>query len=407
MEKKFNDISKALEKLFSPLRKVLGNFYYPFFLILIFIILQLLFSLPIVQDTSTENLVYVPLLDGSDLRTVVLILINIVMTVSLCMVNGFTGQFSIGHAAFMALGAYASVFVTTILGKILGPEGVGYIFNTATLLYSGEIGLVLLSYAVFLFSLLLGGAVAGIGGYLIGMPTLKLKGDYLAIVTMAFCEVIGTMIRVSETIGKSLGKMYPDWFPGKESVTKLALQVGTEIGGPRGITPLPKFLDVSTFFFVFFFCVISVYFMRNYLFSSYGRACKAIRDNDIAAEAMGVNTTKQKIHVFVISSFIAGVCGGILVHFSASTHPDLFTFVKSLDYLIYLYIGGVGTISGAATGATLFTFIPEFFRFLGQWRMVIYPLVLIIVMLLRSEGLVRREFRIILTKKLRRSSKTT
>ncbi|MCG8569484.1 MAG: branched-chain amino acid ABC transporter permease [Spirochaetes bacterium] len=351
-----NKLVQGVDQLFSPLRKSLGNKYYPVIFGILFIILQILFSTRILNPYIQQ--------------IIMLILINIVMTVSLAMINGFTGQFSIGHAAFMALGAYTSIFVTTILGELLGNVGLG--FSIANLLYEGNIIQVLFAFLIFFISLILGGAMAGLGGYIIGLPTLRLKGDYLAIVTMAFCEVIRTIIRVSDFLG-----------------------------GPRGVGGIPKFIGTNTFFIVFFFAVISVYFMRNYLFSSFGRASKAIRDNEISAEAMGINTTRQKISVFVIAAVFAGVCGGLYAHLLVFIHPDNFTFMKSLDYLIFLYVGGSGTISGAITGATIFTIVPEFFRFLDEWRMVIYPLILIIVMLARTEGLISKEFRMILPKKLR------
>ena len=272
--------------------------------------------------------------------------INIVMTVSLGMVNGFTGQFSIGHGGFMAVGAYASVFITTILFQLLGQEPPGR---------------TLWGYTVFLPAVLIGGGCTAVTGFLIGLPTLRVKGDYLAIVTMAFGEVIRTIIRVSEPLG-----------------------------GPRGVSGIPA---MTTMTIVFVFTVGSVWLMRNFLASTYGRASRSTRDNELAAEIMGINTTRQKILVFSVAALFAGCSGALYAHITQYIHPDNFTFMKSLEYLIYLYIGGAGSISGAMTGAVIFTITLELFRRFRTGRMVLNSLLLIIVMLFRSDGIVGdREF---------------
>jgi branched-chain amino acid transport system permease protein len=265
--------------------------------------------------------------------------INVVMTVSLGVINGFTGQFSIGHAGFMAIGAYVSVFFTTIIFKMTGLDTPAR----------------LLGYPVFFMAVAVGGICATFAGFLIGLPTLRLKGDYLAIVTMAFSEVIRTIIRVSEPLG-----------------------------GPRGVSDVPPY---TNFAIVFWFTVVSVWLMRNFIFSTYGRASQAIRDNEIAAEMMGVDSTRQKVLVFSLSAFFAGCCGGLYAHMKYYIHPDDFTFMKSLEYLIYLYIGGANSISGAIAGTFTFYFLPEIFRRFQAWRMVIYPLVLVSVMIFRPDGI--------------------
>ena len=164
-------------------------------------------------------------------------------------------------------------------------------------------------------------------GYLVGAPSLRLKGDYLAIVTLSANELIRTVIRVTDVLG-----------------------------GPRGLGGIPKFTTLEV---VFVFAIVSVVLMRNYLFSSHGRSMKAVRDSEIAAEAMGINTTKQKVFVFVFSAFFAGVSGGVFAHLLQFIHPDNFSFVKSLEYLIYLYVGGSTSISGAIVGPAIFTLLPE------------------------------------------------
>ena len=272
--------------------------------------------------------------------------INIVMTVSLGMVNGFTGQFSIGHGGFMAVGAYSSVFITTIIFQLLGHL---------------PLGRTIWGYGLFFPAILIGGGCAAFTGLLIGLPTLRVKGDYLAIVTMAFGEVIRTIIRVSDPLG-----------------------------GPRGISGVP---GMTTMTIIFVFTVGSVWLMRNFLASTYGRASRATRDNEIAAEIMGINTTRQKTLVFTVAALFAGSSGGLYAHLMQYIHPDSFTFMKSLEYLIYLYVGGSSSISGAMTGAVIFTIILELFRRFKIWRMVVYSLLLIVVMLFRTNGIMgEREF---------------
>ena len=286
-------------------------------------------------------------LNSYNLQLVMFVGINIVMTVSLGLINGFTGQFSIGHAGFMAVGAYASIAVTTLIFRSLG----------------GVQG-----YLIFLVATLLGGILAALAGVLIGLPTLRLKGDYLAIVTMAFAEVIRTIIRVSEPLG-----------------------------GPRGIGGIPPYTNLTV---VFVFTLVSVWLMRNFLLSTYGRASMAIRDNEIAAEIMGVNTTRQKVLVFSLGAFFAGCCGSLYAHILQYIHPDNFTFMKSLEYLIYLYVGGSSSMSGAILGASVFTFLPEVFRRFSSWRMVIYSLTLVLVMIFRPDGLIgNREWRLLMTRR--------
>ncbi|HGE71642.1 TPA: branched-chain amino acid ABC transporter permease [Candidatus Poribacteria bacterium] len=291
----------------------------------------------------------IDILSSYIIQIIMFIGINIVMTVSLGMVNGFTGQFSIGHGGFMAVGAYTSIFFTTIIFQLLGMEPIGRTIG---------------GYAIFFLSVLIGGCLAGVAGLLIGLPTLHLKGDYLAIVTMAFGEVIRTIIRVSDPLG-----------------------------GPRGVSGVPA---MTNFPIIFIWTVVSVWLMRNFLWSTYGRASRAIRDSEIAAEMIGINTTKQKMIVFTISAMFAGFSGGFYAHILQFVHPDSFTFMKSLEYLIYLYIGGANSISGAMTGAIIFTIVPELFREFQNWRMVLYSLILIIIMLFRPNGIMgEREFRFI------------
>jgi branched-chain amino acid transport system permease protein len=288
----------------------------------------------------------VGILSAYYIQLIILAGINIVMTVSLGMVNGFTGQFSIGHAGFMAVGAYTSAMITTVW------------LHTSTA--NPWVG-----YPVFIVALLAGGLLAATAGYLVGAPSLRLKGDYLAIVTLSANELIHAVLNATEAVG-----------------------------GPRGLGGIPKFTTLEV---VFVFAIVSVVLMRNYLFSSHGRSMKAVRDSEIAAESTGINTTRQKVFVFVFSAFFAGVSGGVFAHLLQFIDPSSFTFVKSLDYLIYLYVGGATSISGAIVGAAIFTILPELMRGLQSWRLVIYPLVLILTMIFRTEGIMGlKEFSFIL-----------
>lgn len=269
--------------------------------------------------------------------------INIMVTESLNLINGFTGQFSLGQAGFMSVGAYSSAVIT----KLLLPQ---------SLLDS-----VVTQYGVFLLSIIIGGAVAAVIGWLIGIPSLKLKGDYLAIVTMAFAEIV-----------------------------KVALRMIPAVGGSMGMTDIPRYSNLTI---IFIFTIATMFFMRNYLYSSYGRSCIAVRDNEIAASAMGINTTKVKIRAFVIASFIAGIGGALFAHTMMYIQPDQFNLAKSCDYQMYLYAGGIGSISSAMLGAVVLTIIPEILRFLQEWRIVLYSVVLIFIIIRKQDGLFgKKEF---------------
>lgn len=297
-------------------------------------------------------------------------LINIIMTVSLNLINGFTGQFSIGHAGFMCIGAYTSAYFTTIL------------FKAAKMAYFPQLTL-------FIFSLLMGGLVAALAGYFIGLPTLKLKGDYLAIVTLAFGEVVRSIIRASDEISVFLKNIGLVKF--SETISK--------ISGPRGLSAIPA---LSKFWLVYIIAIISIIIMRNFIYSTHGRACLSIRENELASETMGVNTTRYKIIAFSLSAFFAGIGGGLFAHVLRFIHPDNFSFIKSIDYLIYLYAGGMGSITGSILAATGLTILPEFLRVINfqQWRMVVYPLILVILMIRKPDGIFgNREFSFLVPKR--------
>lgn len=256
---------------------------------------------------------------------IVLICINIILAVSLNLITGFTGQFSIGHAGFMAVGAYMSAVMTVKLGM------------------------------PFVVGILAGALGAAILGFAIGLPTLRLKGDYLAIATLGLGEII--------------------------RITILNIPY---VGGASGLMGIPRY---TTFTWSFFAMVLTVFFIKNFINSSHGRACISIRENEIAAEAMGVDTTKYKVIAFTIGAAFAGVAGGLFSHYFYIAHPASFTFMKSFDILTMVVLGGMGSISGSITAAILLTFISAALASYPEWRMVVYSLLLIILMIYRPQGL--------------------
>lgn len=270
------------------------------------------------------------------LQLIMISCINVCMTVSLNLVNGFTGQFSVGHAGFMAIGSYVSGYLTTqVIPQASIPAA--------------------LQIPVFILALLAGGIVAGAAGALIGLPTLRLRGDYLAIVTLGFGEIIRAIIRLIPAVG-----------------------------GAKGMSGIPKY---SSFLIVLIVTVIIVVLCRNMVNSAQGRACISIRENEIAASCLGVNTFKYKMMVFIVAAVMAGVAGGLYAHALCYTQPDLYSFNKSCDYLVFLYAGGTASLTGSVLSAFLLTFLPEVLRFLSDWRMAIYALLLIIIMLRLPNGL--------------------
>lgn len=347
-----------MDKIFLLLKK-----YYKFILItvLVYLLIEMLNgTIPILPRILTRYY----------MQVLMFALINVIMTVSLNLINGFTGQFSIGHAGFMCIGAYTSAYFTTIL------------FKAANMSFIPQL-------ALFIFSLLMGGCIAALAGYLIGLPTLRLKGDYLAIVTLAFGEVVRSIIRATDEIAAFLKNIGLVRF--SETIAKLS--------GPRGLSTIPA---LSKFWLVYLIAIISIIIIRNYIYSTHGRACLSIRENELAAETMGVDTTRYKIIAFSISAFFAGVGGGLFAHILRFIHPDNFSFIKSIDYLIYLYAGGMGSITGSIIAATGLTILPEFLRVINfqQWRMVVYPLLLIILMLRKPDGIFgNREFSFLVPRK--------
>ena len=287
-------------------------------------------------------------------RIIVLIGINITLAVSLNIINGHAGQFSLGHAGFMAVGAYFSAFLTVYY---FAPYVAKFPENSTTA--------VLLQNVFLIIAILAGGALAALAGYVVGLPSLRLRGDYLAIVTLGFGEIIRVLILNIE-----------------------------KIGAARGFSGIPGW---SNFFWVFFVAVLTIVVSNRLINSSVGRAFLAVREDQIAAEAMGVDTTRYKVKAFIIGSCFAGIAGGLYAHYMVYLNPEMFKFIKSFEVVVMVVLGGLGSISGSVVTAVILTFLPEGLRAVKDYmpggrdpRMVIYSLMLIILMLTRPQGLLGR-----------------
>ena len=289
--------------------------------------------------------------------------INIILTASLNLVNGYMGEFSVGHAAFMSLGAYTSTFITTRLipyllwGEPLFPVGkLLYVFDVAAHL-RGPIW----QWAVFPLTLLVGGLVAAIAGLLVAIPSFRIRGDYLAIITLAVNYIV------------------MNFFANMEA-----------LGGSRGITGIPGFTSLPM---VLIWTIISLWAIHNFIYSTYGKGVMAIREDEVAAEVMTVDTRRIKVIAFCVSSFFAGIGGGLLAHLLLYINPATFSILKSIEPLVMVYLGGMGSISGSILGAIVFTGLVEALRPLRVWKWVVISLTLIILMLFRREGIMGgREF---------------
>lgn len=281
-------------------------------------------------------------IDSYWLHICTLVGINVILAVSLNLVNGYTGQFSLGHAGFMAIGAYAAAAVTMFAGPKLLPVLGGDKSPLA-------IGI------VFLIALLAAGLAASLAGIVVGGPSLRLKGDYLAIVTLGFGEIIRVLFRNVESLG-----------------------------GALGLTGIPPYTSV---FWTYGFAAVTIYCVLALVHSTYGRGFLAVHDDEIAAEAMGINTTKYKIIAFVIAAFFAGIAGGLFAHQNLAIDPKGFDFMRSIEIVVFVILGGMGNTVGVILAAVLLTVLTEYLRGIGEWRMLMYSFLLIVLMLTRPQGL--------------------
>lgn len=289
--------------------------------------------------------------------------INIILAVSLNLVNGYMGEFSLAHAGFMAVGAYTAAMLTL---KVLPVVAYPTLFPVA---------------------ILAGGLMAALMGLIVAIPSFKVRGDYLAIITLAFLMIIKSVIENIDFIG-----------------------------GPRGLPGIRRF---TTLPWVFFWVVVTVWVVRNFVYSKYGRGVLSIREDEIASDLMSVSTRRVKFLAFTVSSFFAGIAGGLFAHLLQFISPRVFDIIKTTDILIMVYLGGIASIAGSIIGATLYTVLLEllrpstmagllgwlpaiifeplneyFIRHLGVWRMVVMPLALVLVMIFAPRGIMGlREFR--------------
>lgn len=261
--------------------------------------------------------------------------IFIVGAVSLNLINGICGQFSLGHAGFMAVGAYTAAIITK------NPELI------VPAMISGN--------ARFFLATLLGGLMAGFIGLLVGLPSLRLRGDYLAITTLGFGEIIRILIL--------------NW---------------RFVGGASGYFGLPKYTNFS---YAFFLSIITIVIVRNFIQSSHGRACISIREDEIAAETMGIPTTRYKVIAFVIAAFFAGTAGSMMGHLNRMVTPASFSFLLSIEILLMVVLGGLGSISGSIGAAVFLTYATEALRKFKSFRIILYSLLLILIMIFRPSGL--------------------
>jgi len=286
--------------------------------------------------------------------------IAIVLAVSLNIVNGFGGQFSIGHAGFMIVGGYAAAWLT-YYGSIR-------LWGTPSL-HGGFLGA---GDLLFLGACLFGGALAAAAGFIVGLPSLRLRGDYLAIVTLGFGEIMRVLVqRTGDVVGAS-------------DVTGMAQNMGN-LGGSLGFGGVPTYTRI---FWVYVFAAIVLVAAYRLKTSSKGRQLLAVRENEIAAESVGVDTARVKVTAFAMAAFFAGIGGSLFAHELGTTlNPRELGFQKSIDIVIMVVLGGMGSISGVVVAAIGLTIMPELFRSFSDYRMPVYALALIVVMIVRPSGL--------------------
>ncbi|MCL2492304.1 MAG: branched-chain amino acid ABC transporter permease [Coriobacteriia bacterium] len=259
--------------------------------------------------------------------TLALICINIILAVSLNLITGFTGQFSLGHAGFMSIGAYTTALILLRFPTVWG----------------------------FLAGLVIGGILAMIAGIIIGFPTLRLKGDYLAIATLGFAEIIRVVFQNMEITG-----------------------------GPSGLASIPR---MASWPWMIGLTILTILVINNFINSYRGRACIAIREDEVAAEAMGINSTKYKIIAFALGAFFAGIAGGLYASYFYFIAPGKFNFLTSINVLVIVVLGGLGSLSGSVIAAVILTVLTTMLRGFTGVNNIIYAILLIAMMLFRPKGL--------------------
>jgi branched-chain amino acid transport system permease protein len=263
--------------------------------------------------------------------------IAIILATSLNLINGHTGQFSLGHAGFMAVGGYCSAWISLHVGD--GSSAIWY----------------------FPLALIAGGLLAAFVGLLVGVPSLRLRGDYLAIVTLGFGEIIRVVAQNTDAIGAA-----------------------------SGLKGIPK---LTTLGWTFGCAAVTIYAITSLVNSTYGRGFIAVHDDEIAAESNGVDTTRTKVTAFVTGAFFAGIAGGLYAHHKQFLSPTGFDWLKSIDIVVMVILGGMGRTAGVIAAAVLLTLMPEFLRDFSDYRMILYSLLIILLMLLRPAGLFSFHFK--------------
>lgn len=299
---------------------------------------------PIVLIVSTAvffavvvGLMYLEVIDEYIAQLLTLTGIYAIVGISLNLVSGFTGQLALGHAGLMAIGAY----------------------TTATLIMQFKVPMFI--------AILCGGVMTAIFGFIIGMPTLRLRGDYLAITTLGFGEVIRVVLVNMEKI----------------------------TGGAAGLKGIPPFIDsgdfkinfIVRFIWIFLFLVAVIIVVKNLITSSPGRALISIREDEVAANSMGVNSSYYKVFAFTLSAAIAGIGGGLYAIFFGYINPQVFSWIKSMDFVVVVVLGGMGSITGTIIASLVFVFTQDLLYFIGDWRLVIYGLLLVLLMRFRPQGI--------------------
>ncbi len=324
------------------------------------------------------HLVVQPAVGGFGSNLILFAGINIILAVSLTVVNGFTGQFSIGHAGFMALGGYtAAALMYYGSFKIYGNAN----FHGGALSWTGRVGGFSGPWMgsgdlLFVIACLAGGIVAAAAGWIVGLPSLRLRGDYLAIVTLGFGEIARVILQGTDA---QLRRSQLDAIRSASP-----LQLMNKLGGALGFIGIPPY---TTVFWVYVWVAIMLIVAIRLKRSSYGRALLSIREDEIAAQAVGINNTRYKVRAFVLSSFFAGVAGALYSLQIGSINAGELGFQRSFEILIMVVLGGLGSVTGAALAAIILTALPEVLRFVDQYRMIVYSLLLIVMMIVRPQGL--------------------
>ena len=260
--------------------------------------------------------------------------INIILAVSLNLILGHTGQFSLGHAGFMSVGGYTAAKITLVFAAVIP---------------------VAMQPFLLLAALLAGGLMAALAGLIVGVPSLRLRGDYLAIVTLGFAEIIRVIMQNTEAVG-----------------------------GASGLSGIPKF---TTLGWTFALAAVTIYVVSSLVNSTYGRGFLAVSDDEVAASSMGINPVRYKVTAFVIGAFFAGIAGALYAHHKQTLVPTGFDWLKSIDIVVMVILGGMGRTPGVILAAIILTWLPEHLRVFSDYRMIIYALLIILLMILRPQGL--------------------